>query len=67
MVPRQLDSICVARCKRTVEAVPNGDEQVLQNFLTHSSWDYRAVMDRVAQQADVCLGAEAGAGLYIDN
>lgn len=52
--------------QRMAEAVPDSDEQVLQNFLTHSSWDYRAVMDRVAQQADACLGAEVGAGLYID-
>jgi SRSO17 transposase len=52
--------------ERMAEAVPDSDEQVLQNFLTHSSWDYRAVMDRVAQQADACIGAEVGAGLYID-
>jgi SRSO17 transposase len=53
--------------ERMAEAVPDSDEQVLQNFLTHSSWDYRAVMDRVASKADVLMGgAEIGAGLYVD-
>jgi SRSO17 transposase len=52
--------------ERMAEAVPDSDEQVLQNFLTHSSWDYRAVMDRVARNADTLLGADLGVGLYID-
>lgn len=52
--------------ERMAEAVPDSDEQVLQNFLTHSSWDHRAVMDRVAHGADACIGAEVDAGLYID-
>jgi SRSO17 transposase len=52
--------------ERMAEAVPDSDDQVLQNFLTHSSWDYRGVMDQVAGKADVCVGAEVGAGLYID-
>jgi len=52
--------------ERMAEAVPDSDDQVLQNFLTHSSWDYRAVMDRVARKADTLLGADRGVGLYID-
>jgi len=52
--------------ERMAEAVPDSDEQVLQNFLTHSSWDYRPVMDRVASKADALMGAEIGAGLYVD-
>jgi SRSO17 transposase len=52
--------------ERMAEAVPDSDEQVLQNFLTHSSWNYRAVMDRVASNADALIGAEIGTGLYID-
>ena len=39
---------------------------MLQNFLTHSSWDYRPVMDRVARNADALLGGQSGTGLYID-
>ena len=38
--------------ERMAEAVPDSDDQVLQNFLTHSSLDYRLVMDRVAHKAD---------------
>jgi SRSO17 transposase len=52
--------------ERMAEAVPDSDEQVLQNFLTHSSWEHRAVMDQVARNANQLLGAEIGAGLYID-
>lgn len=52
--------------ERMVEAVPDSDYQVLQNFLTHSSWDYRPVMDRVAHKADAQIGGEVGTGLYID-
>ena len=52
--------------ERMAEAVPDSDEQVLQNFLTHSSWDYRPVMDQVARNADACAGGESDTGLYID-
>jgi SRSO17 transposase len=52
--------------ERMVEAVPDSDYQVLQNFLTHSAWDYRPVMDRVASKSDALLGREIGTGLYID-
>jgi SRSO17 transposase len=52
--------------ERMAEAVPDSDDQVLQNFLTHSSWDYRPVMDQVARNANQLLGAEMGTGLYID-
>jgi SRSO17 transposase len=52
--------------ERMAEAVPDSDDQVLQNFLTHSSWEYRAVMDQVARNANQLIGAEVGAGLYID-
>jgi SRSO17 transposase len=52
--------------ERMVEAVPDSDYQVLQNFLTHSSWAYRPVMDRVAHKTDALVGGEIGTGLYID-
>ena len=52
--------------ERMAEAVPDSDEQVLQNFLTHSAWDYRGVMDQVARNADHFVGGEVGVGLYID-
>ena len=52
--------------ERMAEAVPDSDELVLQNFLTHSAWDHRGVMDQVAMNADHCVGNEVGAGLYVD-
>lgn len=52
--------------ERMAEVVPDSDDQVLQNFLTHSSWDYRGVMDQVARNANDLIGASVGAGLYID-
>lgn len=48
------------------EVVPDSDSQVLQNFLTHSSWDHRQVMDVVAQSANDSIGGDEGSGLYID-
>jgi hypothetical protein len=38
--------------ERMAEAVPDSDDQVLQNFLTHSSWDHRVVMDQVARNTN---------------
>jgi SRSO17 transposase len=52
--------------ERMVEAVPDSDYQVLQNFLTHSSWNHRAAMDRVAHKTDALVGRQIGTGLYID-
>src|SRR3954462_4820035 len=52
--------------ERMAEAVPDSDDQVLQNFLTHSSWDHRSVMNRVARKADVCMGDSGATGLYLD-
>jgi SRSO17 transposase len=52
--------------ERMVEAVPDSDYQVLQNFLTHSSWEYRPVMDRVASNAREMLGSDGGVSLSID-
>jgi SRSO17 transposase len=52
--------------ERMAEVVPETDHQVLQNFLTHSSWDHQDVMARVTKDADTWLGGEIGTGLYID-
>jgi SRSO17 transposase len=54
--------------ERMAEAIPDGDRQVLQNFLTHSSWAYRALMDEVARRAYAALVtiAVSGVSLNID-
>lgn len=48
------------------EVVPGADARNLQQFLTHSKWDHREVMDQVAH--DVCeeLGTRKPCGLIID-
>jgi SRSO17 transposase len=48
------------------EVVPETDRQVLQNFLTHSSWDYQGVMAQVSKHADTWSGGNVETGLYID-
>ena len=52
--------------ERMAEVVPNTDQQVLQNFLTHSSWDHQGVIAQVSRAADSWLGGDVGTGLYID-
>ena len=42
--------------EKTAEVVPQTDEQALQQFLSDSPWDYQAVMDHVASDANVLLG-----------
>jgi SRSO17 transposase len=48
------------------EVVPETDARNLQQFLTHSKWEARAVMDQVAQEANTSLGDEQEACLLID-
>jgi len=52
--------------ERMTEAVPDSDYHVLQNFLTHSSWDYRPVMIRVGRQTGDALEGPVGTGLFVD-
>jgi SRSO17 transposase len=46
--------------------VKGSDYQGLEQFISASPWDHREVMDQVAGDADVLLGDEQRAGLYID-
>ena len=52
--------------ERMTEVVPDSDSQALQNFLTYSGWNHRAVMDQVARDANDWVGGDEGSGLYID-
>ncbi len=47
------------------EVVPHTDEQALQQFLSDSPWDYRAVMDQVAHDTNALLGGP-GTALLLD-
>jgi len=48
------------------EVVPDADNRNLQQFLTHSQWSAREVMDQVAREADQLLGDSTKACLLID-
>ena len=51
---------------RMAEVVPDSKSRNLQQFLTHSKWDARAVMDHVARDANEFLGDDQVAGFLID-
>ena len=55
-----------ANMERMEEAVEGLDYQTMQQFLTDSPWDHRAVMDRVAQDASELLGGAAPTALLLD-
>lgn len=51
---------------RMAEIIPDSRSRNLQQFLTHSKWDAREVIDHVAQDADQLLGSEKRTGFIID-
>ena len=51
---------------RMAEIVPGSKSRNLQQFLTHSKWNHRDVIDHVAQDVDELLGDERDACLLID-
>lgn len=48
------------------EVVPDSDDQSLQHFLTHSTWDEGAVIDQIAHDADQLIGGQPDSCLLID-
>ncbi len=52
--------------ERMAEVVPGSDEQVLQHFLSNSTWDERAVLGQVALGADELLGGSEDSSLLVD-
>ena len=52
--------------ERMAEVVPDTKSRNLQQFLTHSNWEARDVIDHVALDANVLLGHDRQAGLLID-
>lgn len=51
---------------RMAEVVPESKSRNLQQFLTHSKWDHRAVIDHVAHDVDEVLGDDRDACFLID-
>jgi SRSO17 transposase len=48
------------------EVVPDTDDRNLQQFITHSKWSAREVLDHVAHDADELIGDATDAALIID-
>ena len=55
-----------ANMERMEETVAGADYQTMQQFLTDSPWDHRAVMDKVALDASALLGGAAPTALLLD-
>jgi SRSO17 transposase len=51
---------------RMAEVVPDATSRNLQQFLTHSTWDDRAVIDHVAHDVNNLIGDSRSTGLIID-
>ncbi len=51
---------------RMADVVVDAKSRNLQQFLTHSKWDHRAVIDNVARDSDKLLGDDHQACLLID-
>jgi len=51
---------------RMAEVVPDSKSRNLQQFVTHSKWDHRDVIDHVARDVDGLLGDKVNASLLID-
>jgi len=51
---------------RMAEVVPEAKSRNLQQFLTHSKWNHRDVIDHVAHDVDKLLGDDRNACLLID-
>ena len=51
---------------RMAEVVPDSKSRNLQQFLTHSKWDARTVIDHVARETNEHLGDDQRAGFLID-
>ena len=44
--------------ERMAEAVPHSDDQVLQHFLTNSTWNDQLVIDQIADDANQLIGGK---------
>ena len=59
-----------AQRKKNIETiendVPGSDYQSMEQFISSSPWDHRALLDDVAKDADRLLGDDTEAGLFLD-
>ena len=52
--------------ERMAEVVPGADDQVYQNFISHSPWDERPLLDRIAFEVDQAIGDSENCSLNVD-
>ncbi len=52
--------------ERMAEVVPGTNAQALHHFLSKSPWDWRPVMDQVAQDVDALIGGDQDSCLLLD-
>jgi len=52
--------------ERMAEVVPDTDDQTYQHFMSNSPWSHRAVLDRIACDADAVVGGSEDCFLLID-
>lgn len=52
--------------ERMAEVVPGTNAQALHHFLSNSPWDWRPVMDQVAQELDAQIGGDQDSCLLLD-
>ena len=52
--------------ERMVEVVPNSDEQSLQNFISNSPWNTRAILNQIGIDVDSLFGGDSDTCLIID-
>ena len=52
--------------QRMAEAVPHSDDQVLQHFLTNSTWNDQLVIDQISDDANQLIGGKKDSCLIID-
>ena len=51
---------------RMAEVVPDSKSRNLQQFLTHSKWSHREVIDHIASDVDALLGGSENSCLLLD-
>jgi len=52
--------------ERMVEVVPDSEWQSLQNFLSHSPWSDRGLLDQLARDANHLIGGDADSCFIVD-
>ena len=52
--------------ERMVEVVPDSEWQQLQNFLSHSPWSDRGLLNQLAHDANDLIGGDADSCLIVD-